>query len=108
MKIYLLFLLVLTVNCSNICNRIPCAPNRLYADIVSIIDSSSSMGNGLFDGVKQFLYDIATNVTIGSGEDNTQMAFYTFSKNGKSYGTLNNGSNKDSVISTINSLTLDN
>uniref|UniRef100_A0A0N5CAV1 VWFA domain-containing protein n=1 Tax=Strongyloides papillosus TaxID=174720 RepID=A0A0N5CAV1_STREA len=108
MKIYLLFLMVLTANCSNLCNRIPCAPNRLYADIVSIIDSSSSMGNGLFDGVKQFLYDIATNVTIGSGEDNTQMAFYTFSKNGKSYGTLNGGSNKDSVINTINSLTLDN
>ncbi|CEF64985.1 von Willebrand factor, type A domain-containing protein [Strongyloides ratti] len=105
--LYVISLLFLTVNGSNICNRIPCSPTRLYADIVSIIDSSSSMDNGLFDGVKQFLTDIASNVTLGSNEDNTQMAFYTFSKDGKSYGTLKNGNNNNSVLSTINSLTLD-
>uniref|UniRef100_A0A0K0EFU8 VWFA domain-containing protein n=1 Tax=Strongyloides stercoralis TaxID=6248 RepID=A0A0K0EFU8_STRER len=105
--LYFIFLLFLTVDGSNICNRIPCSPKRLYADIVSVIDSSSSMENGLFDGVKQFLYDIANNVTLGSDNDNTQMAFYTFSKAAKSYGKLKDGNDKNTVLDIINNLSLD-
>uniref|UniRef100_A0AC35TQQ3 VWFA domain-containing protein n=1 Tax=Rhabditophanes sp. KR3021 TaxID=114890 RepID=A0AC35TQQ3_9BILA len=65
------------------------------------------MANGNFDAVKSTLASIAAAVTIGSGEDEVQMSFYTFSKTAKSYGLLSAGNSNASVQAIINTISFD-
>jgi uncharacterized protein YegL len=82
-----------------------CSPNKAQADIVFLIDTSSSMGPDNFPLLQQFLYTLASDLTLGSGTDQSQLAFITFSQDAKTYGTLAQGNSISAVNNTIASLT---
>uniref|UniRef100_A0A914Y915 VWFA domain-containing protein n=1 Tax=Panagrolaimus superbus TaxID=310955 RepID=A0A914Y915_9BILA len=54
--------------------------------------------------VQKFLYNFAADLTLGSGTDQSQLAFITFSQDANTYGTLAQGNSLSAVNSTISSL----
>uniref|UniRef100_A0AC34GVR5 VWFA domain-containing protein n=2 Tax=Panagrolaimus sp. ES5 TaxID=591445 RepID=A0AC34GVR5_9BILA len=102
------FLLIATLHFSLAaqgCVSQSCSPSKAQADIVFLIDTSSSLGEANFPLVQQFLYNLAADLTLGSGTDHSQLAFITFSQDAKTYGTLTQGNSLSAVNSTIASLT---
>jgi uncharacterized protein YegL len=82
-----------------------CSPNKAQADIVFLIDTSSSIGRDNFPQVQTFFYNLAADLSLGSGVDQSQLAFITYSQDAKTYGTLAQGNTASAVNNTIASLT---
>jgi uncharacterized protein YegL len=108
MNFFAIFLFISTLSftfAAQGCITQTCSPKKAQADIVFLIDTSSTLGRDNFPMIQKFLYQLAGDLSLGSGVDQTQLAFITYSQDAKTYGTLAQGNSASAVNATIASLT---